>query len=450
MPTSHRSKVFGLQPEHGEGQQDAYAEQARIRDDRYVWHPWSPVGASNGRLMAARASGHRLWDISGTEYIDASSLNLTCGYGHAAVIEAASRQLGVLHGVDLSVHDQEMAGLLAERLAGHLPAGLSRILFSNSGSEGIEASCFIAASYWAHLGEPRTRIVTFARGYHGSTTLARTLSGLPPTAHGFVSPLRVAAVTLPAADRVVRDPAYTPELLAAFAQAIDDDPSDPPMAVLVEPLINVGGGIVLPRGFLRGLRDLCDSRRVLLIIDEVFTGIGRTGRMFGFEHEEIEPDIVVSSKGLSGGYAPLAAVAVQERIYQTFKDDPLIGGLRYGHTTSGHAVACAVGLAVLDVVEEDGLVKRSCELGVRLLDGLTPLAGTCGVLDVRGLGLLAILELADQDSAGALVDAARRHHLLLRQQGAVVMVVPPLTVDAEVIDDIVTRLGAAVRENGSE
>jgi adenosylmethionine-8-amino-7-oxononanoate aminotransferase len=446
MPASHQSTVFGQQSEHRQGE---HAEQARIRDDQYVWHPWSPISGPSGRIMAAQASGHLMRDVDGTEYIDASALNATCGYAHPALVEAVSRQVGRLHGVDLSVHDHEVAGLLAERLAASLPEGLSRVLFTNSGSEGIEASCFIAASYWAHRGTPRTRVVTFDRGYHGSTTLARSLSGLPPTAHGFTRPLRVTPVALPTPDRVVRDPASTPELLAAFAAAIGEDPDDLPMAVLVEPLINVGGGVVLPPGLLRGLRELCDSRGVLLIIDEIFTGIGRTGRMFGFQHEGIAPDIVVSSKGLSGGYAPIAAVAVQERVYRTFEDDPFLGGLRYGHTTSGHAVACAAGVATLDVVEREGLVARSRELGARLLDGLTPLAGEHGVRDVRGLGMLAILELAGSASATALVQTARRHHLLLRQQGAVVMVVPPLTIDAGVVDDVVTRVSAAIDENGS-
>lgn len=448
MPTSHRSTVPGLHSGADDRLRGEDVEQARIRDDRYVWHPWSPIRVPSGRIMAARGSGHLLWDTEGTEYLDASALNATCGYAHPALAEAVARQVGRLHGVDMSVHDHEMAGLLAERLAAHLPAGLSRVLFTNSGSEGIEASCFIAASYWTHMGESRTRIVTFDRGYHGSTTLARSLSGLPPTTHGFASPLRVTPVALPGPDSVVRDPASTPDLLAAFDAAINHDPDDPPMAVLLEPLINVGGGVVLPPGLLHGLRQLCDSRGVLLIIDEIFTGIGRTGRMFGFQHEEIEPDIVVSSKGLSGGYAPIAAVAVQERIYRTFTGDPYFGGLRYGHTTSGHAVACAVGVATLDVVEQNGLVARSRELGARLLDGLAPLAGEHGVRDVRGLGLLAVLELTDSDTATALVETARKHHLLLRQQGAVVMAVPPLTVGANVIDDIVTRTKAAVHENG--
>lgn len=446
MPASQQSTAFGQQSEHREGE---HAERARTRTDRYVWHPWSPIGGPSGRIMAVQASGHLLCDAAGTEYIDASALNATCGYGHPALVEAVSRQAGQLHGVDLSVHDHEMAGLLAERLAAILPGGLSRVLFTNSGSEGIEASCFIAASYWAHLGTPRTRVVTFDRGYHGSTALARSLSGLPPTTHGFTNPLRVTPVALPTPDRVVRDPASTPDLLAAFAAAIGEDRDDLPMAVLIEPLVNVGGGVVLPPGLLRGLRELCDARGVLLIMDEIFTGIGRTGRMFGFEHEGLEPDIVVSSKGLSGGYAPIAAVAVQERIYRTFEDDPLLGGLRYGHTTSGHAVACAVAVAVLDVVEREGLVARSRELGARLLDGLTPLVGEHDVRDVRGQGLLVVLELANHDSAAALVQAARRHHLLLRQQGAVVMVVPPLTVDASVVDEIVTRVSAAVDESRS-
>lgn len=433
----------GLNCEHREGE-DHPAHAVAI--DNPVIRPWSPIKEKQTRVVVDRAVGERLWDPDGTEYIDASSLNASCGYGRPEVVAAASDQMARMQGVDLSVHDHEIAGVLARRLLTHVAPELSRVLFTNSGSEGIEASCFIAASYYAHIGRPRTRVVTFARGYHGSTILARSLSQLPPTAHWFTDPARVTPVTIPGTDRDARDPATTPLLLAAFAEAITHDPADPPMAVLVEPLINVGGGVVLPPGFLRGLRELCDEHGVLLIIDEVFTGIGRTGRMFGFQHEEITPDIVVSSKGLSGGYAPIAAVAIQDHVYKTFADDAFFGGVRYGHTTSGHAVACATSVAVLDVIEKDGLVENARRMGDRLLDGLASSTDHALVRDVRGLGMLAVLEMDGHDRATALVERAREHRLLVRQQGPVVMVVPPLTADAEAIDDIVDRLSSALSE----
>lgn len=445
MVMSRKTEAPRARPERDHREREGHSAPAVAIED-HVIRPWSPVIETRRRVVADRAVGERLWDHEGTEYIDASSLNAVCGYGRPEVVTAASDQMARLQGVDLSVHDHDVAELLARRLVKHLPPGLSRVLFTNSGSEGIEASCFIAASYFAHIGRPRTRIVTFARGYHGSTTFARSLSQLPPTAHWFDDPTRVTPVAIPGTDREARDPATTPRLLAAFAEAITSDPADPPMAVLVEPLINVGGGVVLPPGFLRGLRELCDEHGVLLIIDEIFTGIGRTGRMFGFQHEDITPDIVVSSKGLSGGYAPIAAVAIQDHVYKTFVDDAFFGGVRYGHTTSGHPVACAASAAVLDIIEKDGLVENARDMGARLLDGLAPSIDHALVRDVRGLGMLVILEMDGNDSAAALVERARDHRLLVRQQGAVVMVVPPLTADADLIDDTVSRLSSALGE----
>jgi adenosylmethionine-8-amino-7-oxononanoate aminotransferase len=240
-----------------------------------------------------------------------------------------------------------------------------------------------------------------------------------------------------------------PALIAAFERAIGDDPADLPMAVLVEPLINVGAGIVLPAGFLRELRRLCDERSTLLIVDEVFTGCGRTGRMFGFQHDDIEPDILIASKGLSGGYAPIATTTAQQRIYQTFDRDPFIGGLRYGHTTSGHAVACAAAIATLEVIERDGLVERSRTHGAKLLAQLEPLVGRGEVVDVRGLGLVLVIELATEEAASRMLARAQANGLLLRQQGAAVMAVPPLTVDDSVIDAIAEHITTVVEHRGT-
>ncbi|MEV6827091.1 aminotransferase class III-fold pyridoxal phosphate-dependent enzyme [Amycolatopsis sp. NPDC051102] len=410
-----------------------------------MWYPWSPNEAASARITADRASGYQLWDISGKEFIDASSMNLTCGYGHPEVVAAATEQMTKLHSVDISQMNHTLVGALAERLAGFLPDGLSRTFFTNSGSEGLEASLFIASCYWAHTSEPRSRVVTFARGYHGSTVLARSLSGLPPTAHGMNQPFPVTRIDLPVSDREARLPESVPAILARFDEAIGDRADDLPIAVVAEPFLNVGGGVVLAPGLLRGLRTLCDERRVLLILDEVFTGVGRTGRMFGFDHDGITPDIVITSKGLSGGYAPITAVTAQEQIYATFVDDPIMGGIRYGHTTSGHAVACAVASAVLDVVRRDDLTANAQARGAQLVDLLQQIAGAPEVVDVRGTGLAAAVQMSTTEAAEALVKRASEHGLLVHNQGPAVLVVPPLVVDEEGVDAIGARLAAATQ-----
>ncbi len=418
------------------------ARRARERDRRHVWHTWSPLTADRASLMLSHGRGHRVWDVDGREYLDASALNSTCGYAHPDVVRAVAEQASRLHHFDLSIAATEPTGLLAERLAGFLPPTMPRTLFVNSGSEGIEAALLIASGYWSHRGEPRSRVVGFGRGYQGATVACRSLSALPRSGHALRPPQPRTLVDLPLPPSELRRRPATPLLLAAFERALGA--ADPPMAVVVEPFLNVGGGVVLPPGFLAGLRRLCTATGALLILDEVFTAYGRAGRMFAWQREDAVPDILVSSKGLSGGYVPIGAVNVAQHVHETFEHDPVIGGLRYGHTTSGHSLACAAALATLDVVERDGLVARAERLGAVLLDRLAPLVAAEEVVDVRGLGLILVVEMATTSAATAVLARARADGLLLRQQGTAVMAVPPLVIDDEGAAEIVERLGRAV------
>ncbi|MFI5571330.1 aspartate aminotransferase family protein [Streptomyces sp. NPDC051740] len=421
-------------------------EAVRARDRRHVWHTWTPLAADRSALTLSHGSGHHVWDIDGRVYLDASALNSTCGYAHPDVLRAIVEQASRLHHFDLSVAGHEPAGLLAERLAGQLPPGMDKTLFVNSGSEGFDAAVMMAVSYWTHLGRPRSRVVTFARSYHGATLLSRSLSTLPRNRHLLDSPLPVTRVELPIEPRLSRQEEALPALLAAFERAIGDDPDDLPAAVVVEPFLNVGGGVVLPPGFLRELRALCDVTGTLLVLDEVFTAYGRCGAMFAARREDVTPDILVSSKGLSGGYVPIAAVTVRQRVHDTFDRDPVIGGLRYGHTTSGHAVACAAALATLDVLEKQGLPERAERIGTDLLGRLTPLTDAEEVVDVRGLGLILIVETTSPDLASRVLTRARERGLLLRQVGAAVMAVPPLVIDDEGAAAVAQGLTEAVTD----
>jgi adenosylmethionine-8-amino-7-oxononanoate aminotransferase len=413
------------------------------RDERFVWHPWS-AAATRPRVVLARGDGYHVWDIEGRRYIDgvSSALNVSCGHRHPALREAVAAQLDRLCHVDLSVAGHEPAALLAERMAGLMPAGLCRTLFVNSGSEAVEAAVRIALDHWRLAGRPRSRIVTFAAGYHGSTALCQSLSGLPHTAHPMRDAVPVTRVPLPCAPRELRGADGLAALLAGFDRAMraGEGPQDV-AAVLVEPLLNVGGGVVLPAGFLRGLADRCTRAGALLVLDEVFTGFGRTGRMFGFQHDDVQPDLVLTSKGISGGYLPLGAVTVSQRVCDAFRADDR---LHYGHTTSGHAVACAAALAAIGVIEQQGLVNRAETAGHRLLEMLAPLTRHPHVVDVRGLGLVGVVELDARPTADRVAAGCLERGLLVRQQLNSVMVVPPLIVDDAGIEEIAEALCGAV------
>nr|ADZ45332.1 aminotransferase [Streptomyces sp. NRRL 30471] len=411
------------------GSADDFLSQATARDRAHLWHPWTPVAAQTGELLLLTdGDGYHVRDAKGKQYVDAlaSSLNASCGYGNPALLEAARTQMAMLPHFDLTVGSHEPAGRLAERLALIMPEGLTRTLFMNSGSESAEASLHLAFQYWRNVGTPKTRIVSFSSGYHGTTLLAQHLSGLGRVWQSFDAPFPATRVDLPLPSCELRDPSSAGVLLARFEEALEGDDV---AAVIVEPFLNVGGGIVLPAGFLSGLRKLCDASGALLILDEVFCGIGRTGRMYGFDHDGITPDIVMTSKGISSGYVPLAAVTTTARIYDSFRAEPGAGGLRYGHTTSGHAVACAVGAAVLDQIEERGLVANAAEQGQRLLNALAPLMSHPGVVDVRGFGLVVTIETDGPERAQRLLRAAREEGILLRTQGASLMATPPLIID---------------------
>jgi adenosylmethionine-8-amino-7-oxononanoate aminotransferase len=406
-----------------------------------AWHPWTPI-QQRERLTLVSGRGCHVSDDQGRSYLDMRSgtLNATVGYSHPAVVEAMRAQASKLMTWDLAEVSTLPARNLAGRIAGLLPAPLEYTLFCNSGSEATEAAVKIARMWHRIEGRPeRTVVMSFADGYHGATTaaIAATASpfqreGIGPLPEGYVhlATPRCAACTAGTEHTECRIPGgeeWEAQILAVGAESV--------AAVLVEPILSVGGVIVPPAGRLAELRALCDEYGILLIADEVATGLGRTGAMFGFEHDlgagGTAPDIITTAKGLTGGYAPLAAVTVRADIYMAFARDPLLGGLRHGHTTGGHATACAAALAVLDVVEHDKLVTAAAARGTQLLDALAWLKERRAVRDVRGRGLLIGVEMASMDLAGIVARAAQEQGVLIRAFGPVLTVAPPLVISEE-------------------
>lgn len=415
-----------------------------VKADRdHVWHGWSPVDSE--RPMIVRGDGCYIWDAAGRRYVDAVSCSMSssCGYRHPRILATARQQLEELPHLDQSLAANLPAARLATRLADLLPRSLTRTVFANSGSEAAEAAVRISLDYWANIGAPRTHIVTFAKGYHGCTMLCRGLNDprSPRPDPGLL--LDVSTVALPAPASRVRNPEWAPVLVRAFREALEARPGQTAL-VLVEPLLNIAGGIVLPPGFLAGLRELCDEHGSLLGIDEVFTGFGRTGSMFGFEHEAVVPDLVMMSKGLASGYAPLSAVTVGEQIHAAFKADPFFGGLAYGHTTSGHAASCAIAAEVLDVIRDEALVENAAVQGRRLLEGLAECLKHDAVVDVRGQGLAAFIEFREHTTAEKAAERAAEEGVLVRRQASIVQLLPPLVANSDIVDAVSTAMARAL------
>ncbi|MFG3052291.1 aspartate aminotransferase family protein [Kitasatospora sp. NPDC048239] len=409
-----------------------------------LWRPWTSIAQQANSMRIVEAKGNRVRDAEGRWYLDGISgvLNASCGHGHPRLIEAATRQFQQLVHYDPMVSSHDPAETLTARLADLLPGGLNETVLLNSGSEATEAALRIALQYWRNNGENRNRVITFEAAYHGTTYLAQQLSGLPFTVSEWAPPFPIDHVSLPASPREMRTEAGAEALIGLFAKALEAGP--PAAAVMVEPLLGLGGCVVLPAGFLAGLRELCDRHGALLILDEVFCGFGRTGRMFGFDHDGITPDIVTMSKGISGGYLPLAAVTVTSSIKETFVREPVAQGLRYGHTTGGHAVAAAVGNAVLDVMADERLVENSAAQGATLLEGLRKLESSPLIADVRGLGLVIAIEADAPESAAAIAEAAARAGVMTRHERGVIRIAPPLTLTDEDTAEILQKIGTAV------
>lgn len=409
-----------------------------------LWRPWTPITQQAQSLKIVEARGNRVRDEDGKWYVDAISgvLNASCGHAHPRLIEAATRQMGTLVHYDPMVTSHDPAEILASRLAEILPGELNETVLLNSGSEATEAAVRIALQYWRNIGEARSRVITFEAGYHGSTFLCQKLSGLPFTVSEWTEPFPIDRVPLPAPASGMQTQEAADALVAGFEQALRSGP--PAAAVIVEPMLGLGGCVVLPSGFLSRLRALCDAHGALLILDEVFCGFGRTGRMFGFDHEGITPDLVTMSKGISGGYVPLAAVTTTSTIKQSFLSEPLVQGLRYGHTTGGHAVAAAVANAVLDVMEEEGLVENAAMQGRRLLEGLGRLTGSPLVAGVRGLGLVVALEATSVEAGEAIAVTMAAEGVMARHERGVIRMAPPLTITTEETDQIIEAVATAI------
>ena len=433
-------------------------------DKRHVWHPFTPMQewADSAPLVIEAADGNYLVDERGTRYLDGvSSLWVNVhGHNHPRINRAIRAQLDrVAHTTLLGLASGPSIEL-AHRLAALSPGALEKVFYSDSGSTAVEIALKQAFQYWQLTGRPeKHRFVHLEDAYHGDTLGAVGVGGID-VFHQIFGPLLVSSLSVPTPYRCAKAGAtdagacaleLLEELFVRSASEI--------AALIIEPLVQGAAGmLVQPPGYLKGVEDLCRKHGVLLIVDEVATGFGRTGRMFACEHEGVEPDFLCLAKGISGGYLPLAATLTTDRIYKAFL------GRReerktffHGHTYTGNPLACAAALASLEVFEENRVLERCQDRIHRLTELLDEhIVELAWVQEVRQQGLMVGIELADPRTGEGypasmamgvkVCDAAREHGVIVRPLGDVVVLMPPLSITDSELEQLVLAVCSASRE----
>jgi adenosylmethionine-8-amino-7-oxononanoate aminotransferase len=442
------------------------------RDGMHVWHPYTQMLSRPEPLAIIRGEGVYLHTEDGRRVLDGISswwVNIH-GHSHPRLNAALADQAATLEHVIFANCTHRPAVELAERLVALLPTGLTRVFYSDNGSTAVEAAMKMAVQYWSNRGESRRTFITLQHAYHGDTVGAMSASEDSVFTRPFASMLfDVHRAHSPYCFRCpvgltrdtcridcVSSDGSLKSLLGQYGHRI--------AAVLVEPMLQGAGGmIVWPAEFLSHVRQLCDAHGVLLIADEVLTGFGRTGRMFACEHAGISPDIMCLSKAITGGYLPLGATIATERVYEAFLSEDRTRTFFHGHSFTANPLACAVAIASLDVFRETDVLGKVRVLEQWLREGLTPLCRLPIVGDVRVIGGVGIVELADNISGSAthgyldeigpwLTAEFLRRGLLLRPLGNVLYVMPPYVITESETEWVTTQvaevLEKATRERG--
>ena len=423
-----------------------------------LWAPFTAMRPFNRQpMLFDRAAGMHYTTTEGRDVLDAMA-GLWCvnaGHGQPRIVEAIREAAGRLDFVSSFKMSHPAALTLADQLVAKAPANLDKVFFTNSGSEAVDTALKIARAYHQARGDSRrTKLIGRAKGYHGMGFGALSVSGIGRQKRDF-GPLLgdVAHLPLPY-DAGSRFSLGQPEQGAHYADALLHllEVHDPATvaAVIVEPVTGSGGVYAPPLGYLQKLREICDRHGLLLIFDEVITGFGRVGHGFAAEAFGVTPDLMTLAKGLTNGAVPMGGVLVSGAVYEAFMQGPEQAiELMHGYTYSAHPLACAAGLATLEVHEELGLNAHVRQIAPLWQNTALALREQALVLDVRAIGLLCAVELKPREGApGArAAEVAQRCFeagVLVRASGENIVLSPPLIINQEQVAQVFSTLGKAL------
>ncbi len=430
-------------------------------------HPYTNARKheSVGPMVVTEGKGIYVTDDQGREYIDglAGLWYAALGFSEERLVQAATEQLRKLPCYHSFSHKTPMPTIeLAAKLLEIAPVPMSKVFFANSGSEANDTVIKMVWYYNNALGRPgKKKIISRIKAYHGVTVATASLTGLPYNHRDFDLPVeRILHATCPHYYRFGQDGEteedFATRCAAELEQLILDEGPETIAAFIGEPIMGAGGVIVPPRTYWEKIQQVLGKYDVLLVADEVICGFGRTGNMFGCQTFNIKPDIMTMAKALSSGYQPISAVMISDQVYQVIADNTAkIGTFGHGFTYSGHPVAAAVALETLKIYEERDIVGQVRRVGPRLQEGLRRYADHPLVGEVRGVGLIAGVELVADRASKAPFDPAGKvgayfagraeaHGLIIRNLMDTIGVCPPLIITEDQIDALLERFGKAM------
>lgn len=431
-------------------------------DKQYVWHPFTQMQdyVASDPVVIASGSGVKLVDTHGRSYYDGVSSLWLNVHGHCVPeIDTAIREQlqQIAHSTMLGLANIP-AALLAEKLVALTPPGLNHVFYSDSGSASVEIGLKMAYHYWRLKGECRTRFINMTNAYHGDTIGAVSVGGID-LFHETYRDLLFPTVEVPY-PHPYRFEGSSDECVKHCLQALDDalaEHGPDIIGLIVEPLVQGAAGmIVMPDGFLKALEQRCRQHGILLLTDEVATGFGRTGRMFACEHEDVRPDILMTAKGLTGGYLPLAATVASDAVYETF-----LGAYDeqktffHGHSYTGNQLCCAAALANVQLFENGDLLNRINANHSVIQEGLAAISDCGHVGDVRNRSYMTGIELVvDRNTKEAydwqqqigvrVCDRSRELGMIIRPLGNVIVFMPPLASTTDELSDMLCILRQAI------
>ncbi len=436
-------------------------------DKQYIWHPFTQMQEwlEGSALIVREGRDCFLKDTKGTWYLDGVSSLWVNIHGHrreeinAAIKEQLDR---VAHSTLLGLASEPSISL-AQRIVELTPDGLKKVFYSDNGSTAVEVALKMAFQYWQHKEAPQKRsFLSLKEAYHGDTLGAVSMGGID-LFHEAFGPLLFKTYKAPSPNcyrcELGRDPETCGMECLARVEAILKEHGGSLAGMIMEPLVQAAGGMIChPEGYLQGVRKLCDAYNVLLILDEVATGFGRTGRMFACEHENVSPDILCMSKGITGGYLPLAATVCTDEIYNAF-----LGEFRelktffHGHSYTGNQLGCAAAMASLDLFEKEHTLEKMQPGTERLREWLDTVKGLPHVGDARARGLMGGVELVrdrgtkeaypwEEKIGWQVVLRAQERGLILRPLGNVIVIMPPLAISGDNLERMLDIIHDSIRD----
>ncbi|MEG9295458.1 adenosylmethionine--8-amino-7-oxononanoate transaminase [Mangrovibacillus sp. Mu-81] len=440
------------------------------KSSQYLWLPFTQMKDYDADpLVIESGEGVYLRDIYGNEYLDAySSLWLNVhGHRNEEINSAIKEQLDKIAHSTLLGASNIPSILLAEKLIDLSPEKLKRVFYSDSGATSVEIAIKMAYQYWQNIGRPdKQKFITLKNAYHGDTVGAISV-GKVDIFHRVYKSLMFHTLVAPFPD-VYHHPELTDEdeirdQALQELELILEEHHHEIAGMTVESLIQGAGGMnIMPKGYFKGVEQLCKKYNVLLIVDEVATGFGRTGKMFAVEHEDVQPDIMMVAKGITGGYLPIAATLTTEEIYKAFYDDyTSLKTFFHGHSYTGNQLGCAAALANLEIYERERIIEQTQEKTTIIQNLLEPLKSHPHVRNIRQLGMICGIELvADKDSKKPFLWEDRVGYqttlkmrelgMLTRPIGDTIVFMPPLAANEEELKKMVDIMNEAIEATTKE